>query len=107
MLLWMSVGSARCNREREDCDVANPLTSRVLLGQKRIRATSRFDLGNALVVDLLSGTLESVTELTLFGGANAIAIESAPGVWEMAAAFSSAALAPPDRRRSRGIPAKR
>ena len=38
--------------------------------------TSRFDLGNALVVDLLTGTLESVTDLTLFGGANALAIES-------------------------------
>ena len=37
--------------------------------------TSRFDLGNALVVDLLSGTLESVTDLTLFGGANALAVE--------------------------------
>jgi hypothetical protein len=30
--------------------------------------TSRFDLGNALVVDLLTSTLESVTDLTLFGG---------------------------------------
>ena len=30
--------------------------------------TSRFDLGNALVVDLLSGTLESVTDVALFGG---------------------------------------
>jgi hypothetical protein len=45
--------------------------------------TARFDLGNALVVDLLTGTLESVTDLTLFGGANALAIESAPGVWEI------------------------
>lgn len=32
----------------------------------------QFDLGNALVFDLLTGTLESVTDLTLFGGANAI-----------------------------------
>ena len=31
-----------------------------------------------LVVDLLSGTLESVTDLTLFGGSNALAIESSP-----------------------------
>ncbi len=45
--------------------------------------TSRFDLGNALVVDLVSGTLESVTDLTLFGGANALAVESAPGIWEI------------------------
>jgi hypothetical protein len=44
--------------------------------------TSRFDLGNQLVVDLLSGTLESVTDVTLFGGANALAVETAAGVWE-------------------------
>ncbi|MFB2532630.1 glycoside hydrolase TIM-barrel-like domain-containing protein [Paracoccus sp. p3-h83] len=45
--------------------------------------TSRFDLGNALVVDMVSGTLESVTDLTLFGGANALAVEAAPGKWEI------------------------
>ena len=45
--------------------------------------TSRFDLANELVVDLRSGTLESVTDLALFGGANALAVESAPGVWEV------------------------
>ncbi len=56
--------------------------------------TSRFDLGNALVVDLLTGTLESVTDLTLFGGANALAIESAPGVWEIAQAGAAELLAP-------------
>jgi hypothetical protein len=56
--------------------------------------TSRFDLGNALVVDLLSGTLEGVTDLTLFGGANALAIESAPGVWEIVQAGEAELLAP-------------
>ncbi len=56
--------------------------------------TSRFDLGNALVVDLLTGTLESVTDLTLFGGANALAIESAPGVWEIVQASTAELLAP-------------
>jgi len=45
--------------------------------------TSRFDMANALVVDLRSGTLENVTDLALFGGANALAVESAPGVWEI------------------------
>ena len=29
------------------------------------------------------GTLASVTDLALFGGANALAVESAPGVWEV------------------------
>ncbi|KAF0121107.1 MAG: protein transfer agent (GTA) like protein, partial [Xanthobacteraceae bacterium] len=56
--------------------------------------TSRFDLGNALVVDLLTGTLESVTDLTLFGGANALAIESASGVWEIVQAGAAELLAP-------------
>jgi hypothetical protein len=56
--------------------------------------TSRFDLGNALVVDLLTGTLESVTDLTLFGGANAVAIESAPGTWEIVQAGVAELIAP-------------
>ncbi|MGR3435845.1 MAG: baseplate multidomain protein megatron [Shimia sp.] len=56
--------------------------------------TSRFDLGNVLVVDLLSGTLESVTDLTLFGGANALAIESTPGVWEIVQAGAAELIAP-------------
>ncbi|PPB79431.1 putative tail protein [Albidovulum inexpectatum] len=55
--------------------------------------TSRFDLGNVLVVDLLSGTLESVTDLTLFGGANALAIESTPGVWEIVQAGAAELIA--------------
>ncbi|MCA3449708.1 MAG: glycoside hydrolase TIM-barrel-like domain-containing protein, partial [Rhodobacter sp.] len=55
--------------------------------------TSRFDLGNALVVDLASGTLESVTDLTLFGGANALAVESAPGKWEIVQAGAAELIA--------------
>ena len=55
---------------------------------------SRFDLGNALVIDLLSGTLESITELALFGGANALAIESAPGSWEVVQAGVAELIAP-------------
>jgi hypothetical protein len=56
--------------------------------------TSRFDLGNALVFDLLTGTLESVTDLTLFGGANALALETAPGTWEIVQAGAAELLAP-------------
>jgi hypothetical protein len=44
---------------------------------------SRFDLANALVIDLFSGILESVTDISLFGGANALAVETAPGIWEI------------------------
>ncbi|WP_099865911.1 baseplate multidomain protein megatron [Pararhizobium haloflavum] len=56
--------------------------------------TSRFDLGNALVVDLLTGTLESVTDLKLFGGANALAIETSHGSWEIVQASAAELLAP-------------
>jgi hypothetical protein len=55
--------------------------------------TSRFDMANQLVVDLRSGTLESVTDLALFGGANALAVESAPGVWEIVQASSAELVA--------------
>lgn len=55
--------------------------------------TSRFDHGNVLIVDLVSGTLENVTDLTLFGGANALAIESAPGVWEIVQAGTAELIA--------------
>ena len=44
---------------------------------------ARFDLANPLDIDLLAGTLASVTDIELFGGANAIAIESESGVWEV------------------------
>ncbi|MTH36429.1 hypothetical protein GL279_17710 [Paracoccus limosus] len=63
--------------------------------------TSRFDLGNALVVDLLTGTLENVTDLTLFGGANALAIESTPGVWEIVQAGAAELIAPSRYRLTR------
>ncbi len=43
----------------------------------------RFDHGNELLVDVSSGTLTSVTDTELFAGANALAVESAPGIWEV------------------------
>ncbi len=54
---------------------------------------SRFDHGNELIVDLSSGTLGSVTDLALFAGANAFAVESAPGVWEIVQAGTAELLA--------------
>ncbi|MBN9568972.1 MAG: glycoside hydrolase TIM-barrel-like domain-containing protein [Alphaproteobacteria bacterium] len=45
--------------------------------------TSRFDMGNALVINLPTGTLQSVTDISLFDGANAFAVETAPDVWEI------------------------
>jgi len=55
---------------------------------------SRFDLGNALVIDLYSGTLESVTDISLLGGANALAIETSAGQWEIIQAGNADLIAP-------------
>ena len=55
---------------------------------------SRFDLGNVLVVDLASGVLQSVTDIALFAGANVLALEAAPGVWEIVQAGSAELIAP-------------
>jgi len=55
---------------------------------------SRFDHGNQLIVDLDTGTLGSVTDLALFAGANALAIETAPGAWEIVQAGVAELLTP-------------
>jgi hypothetical protein len=60
--------------------------------------TSRFDLGNVAIVDLASGTLASVTDVALFGGANALTVEAAPGTWEVLQ-FGVAELIAPGRYR--------
>ena len=43
----------------------------------------RFDMGSELLLDLTSGMLASVTDTELLNGANVLAVESAPGVWEI------------------------
>jgi hypothetical protein len=55
---------------------------------------SRFDIGNALIIDLSFGTLESVADLALFGGANALAVESTRDDWEVVQASQVELLAP-------------
>ncbi|SLN75133.1 hypothetical protein ROA7023_03904 [Roseisalinus antarcticus] len=55
---------------------------------------SRFDLGNTLVVDLFSGTLESVTDISLLGGGNALVVETGPGQWEIVHAGAAELIAP-------------
>jgi hypothetical protein len=59
---------------------------------------SRFDLGNVAVIDLAYGTLASVTDLALFAGANALAVEASSGVWEVLQ-FGVAELIAPRRYR--------
>jgi len=54
----------------------------------------RFDYANALMVDLASGMLESVTDLALFSGTNALALETGPGLWEIIQAGTAELVAP-------------
>jgi hypothetical protein len=65
-------------------------------------AARNFDLGNELYIDLISGTLQSVTDIELFAGANTAAIESAPGVWEIVQ-FGEAELIDTNRYRCRRL----
>ena len=60
--------------------------------------TSRFDFGNSVYVDLLTGTLESVTDLRLFGGENTLAVQQPSGAWEVLQ-FGTAELLAPGRYR--------
>ncbi|SHF42076.1 Putative phage tail protein [Ruegeria intermedia] len=54
----------------------------------------RWDRGSVLEIDLPWGQLESVTELQLFAGANAFAVERAPGTWEVLQARDVTLIAP-------------
>lgn len=58
----------------------------------------RFDLGNAVLLDLASGSLANVTDEQLFAGANALALETALGTWEIIQ-FGTATLISPGRWR--------
>jgi hypothetical protein len=55
---------------------------------------ARLDHGNIAIVEFLSGTLASVTDVALFGGANAWRSRAPPGVWEVLQAAQAELLAP-------------
>lgn len=56
--------------------------------------TSRWDDGNALTVNLLEGSISSVTDIALFSGDNVFAIETAPAQWEIVQARDSELIGP-------------
>ncbi len=55
--------------------------------------TDIWDNGSQLLVDISSGTLTSVTDDELLAGANALAVESGPGVWEIVQAGTATLVA--------------
>ena len=62
---------------------------------------SRFDRANEAYVDLVSGSLRSITDLELFAGGNPLAVETAPGVWEVLQAAEAELISPGRYRLSR------
>ena len=56
----------------------------------------RFDDGNELWVDVASGTFSSLDNEALLAGGNPLAIEAAPGIWEIVQ-FGTATLQSPGR----------
>jgi len=63
--------------------IGQPAHMGVLAADLPAGPLNRFDNGTELLIDLSLGTLTSVTDTELFAGANALAIESASGVWEI------------------------
>ena len=57
-----------------------------------------FDRNNALILAVFSGTLASVSQSALLGGANSFAVESSPGVWEIVQAGEVDLIAPAQYR---------
>ncbi len=53
-----------------------------------------FDNGNEMLIDLAEGTVESVSDIVLFAGANSFAVEIAPDQWEIIQAANAALVAP-------------
>ena len=70
----------------------------VLVAPLHAGPVSRFDHGNQIYLDLPDGTLESVTDIRLFAGENALAVEQPNGGWEVLQ-FGRAELIAPKRYR--------
>ena len=64
-------------------------------------AYSVFDMANTLEVVLASSGLASVPDEAVFAGANAFAVESSPGVWEVLQAANCTLIAPRTYRLTR------
>ena len=63
---------------------------------------SRWDRAATLTLKLYSGALQSRGELAVFGGANALALEAADGVWEVLQ-FETASLTAPNTWQLTGL----
>lgn len=80
LAIWRSASSD--NFEVLDT-ISAPASFGVLVDDLAPGPVWRFDNGNALLIDLSSGTPNSVPDTDLFNGANYAAVESATGIWEV------------------------
>jgi hypothetical protein len=71
-----------------------PAVTGVTLDPLPAGAVSRFDRATSLRVALDSGTLASVTDLALLGGANLAAVQNGDGEWEVLQFLSAVLTAP-------------
>ena len=74
-----------------DLLIETPATMGRTLNEVKGGPAGRWDRAGAVQVCLTSGTLQSVSELTVLNGANLAALETAPGIWEVIQ-FASAKL---------------
>ncbi|MGC9368717.1 MAG: baseplate multidomain protein megatron [Paracoccaceae bacterium] len=66
-----------------------PATVGALVNDLPAGPVGRFDHGNEMLIDLADGALASVSDEVMFAGANAFAIEAAPGQWEVVQAATA------------------
>jgi hypothetical protein len=59
--------------------ISGNLQTLLLVGPENV-----FDYSNSIIVKINSGTLPSVTEADILGGANLVAVQNAQGDWEIA-----------------------
>ncbi|KFI32651.1 gene transfer agent (GTA) [Haematobacter missouriensis] len=95
MAVWRSF-------ETSGFDLVSTFSSRARMGTLAAPLyagpVSRFDHGNQITVDIIDATLESVTDLRLFAGENAMAVAQPEGGWEILQ-FGRAELIAPGRYR--------
>lgn len=93
--VWRSAGDDGFERLTT---VDAPALVGTLAGELRAGPPNRWDRGSELLVDMLAGSFASVSDTAALGGANVLAVESAPDVWEIVG-FAQASLVTPGRWR--------
>lgn len=95
LTVWRSPGADGFEPVAE---IAAPARIGRLLGTLWPGPVDRFDPANEVFVEIDRGGLVSVSDAALFAGANALAVEGAPGAWEVLQ-FARAEPIAPDRWR--------